>query len=519
MENILAGLELLLRPEPILWLVFGVVAGFMVGALPGFVASNAVALVLPFSVALPIESALILMVAVYAGASFAGSMPAILINVPGTPESAATALDGYPMAQSGQAERAIGIARMSSVCGGVISAVIVLTVIGPLSSIALQFGARELFVLVLFGLFVISSVVGDDIRKGLIAALAGLLIAAMSANPLTAQPRFTLGFLELYEEVPLVPAIIGLFAFSQMFVLATQDRLAPAEDGEGTSQEGGAPPQLRLRSSIAEVWGGIRTTLSYPVDIVRSALLGSLIGIIPGVGTTVANFVSYGIAKRSSKTPEDFGKGAPQGIISSETCDNAVASGTLVPTLALGIPGSATAAIMLAALYLHGVQPGPQVMSNNAPEAYAVLLSMLVASLLILPLGVLLAAPLSRVTRIRPVFIVSAVMLVGVVGSFAVRNSLFDVGLALMLGLLGLLMRQYGYPVVPLVLGLVLGPLAEENFLRALSLGNNELGYFLGSNIAVILWILLIALIVFNVVKALWKRRQGQEEEERADGE
>lgn len=502
MENILAGMELLLAPGPIFWLVFGIVAGFLVGALPGFSASNAAALALPFSIALSTESALILMAGIYAGASFAGAVPAILMNTPGTAGAAATALDGYPMARAGHAERAIGIARMASAVGGVISAVLILIVIGPMSSIALNFGARELFIVGLFGLVIIASVIGDNVRKGLIAGFLGLLIASMSASPLTAEPRFTLGFIELYDEVPFVPAVIGLFALTQMFILASQNQLTEADrDLPLGDEEGQASISQRIKTSLAEVWDGIRITLRYPVDIFRSSLLGMFMGIIPGVGTAVANFVSYAVARRRSRTPEDFGKGSPQGIIASEACDNAVTSGTLVPTLTLGIPGSATAAIMLAALYLHGVQPGPRVMVSNTGEAYAVLLSMLVASVLILPLGILLATPMVYIIRVRVAFLVPAVILLCVVGSFAVRNSMFDAGLALVFGLLGLLMRQFGYPAVPLILGLVLGPIIESNLLRALALGNNSVGYFFGSTYALVLWTMLAALIIFNLTR------------------
>lgn len=507
-ENILSGAEVFFAAGPLFWLVFGVVAGFTVGALPGFSGSNAAALVLPFSITLSTASALILMGGIYAGASFAGSIPAILVNAPGTAGAAATALDGYPMTQAGRPDRAIGIARMASVTGGVIGSLIVLTIIGPMSSIALRFGAVELFIVALFGIVIIASVIGNDVRKGLISAVLGLLIAAMSASPLTAQPRFTFGFIQFYEEVPFVPAIIGLFALTQMFVLATQDRLIEDDPGEQTAGEGGAEALGGLRASIGEIWEGVRTTLRYPFDLLRSSVLGTFIGVVPGVGTAVANFISYGIARQRSRTPENFGKGAPEGIIASEACDNAVTSGTLVPTLTLGIPGSATSAIMLAALYLHGVQPGPRVMSANVGEAYAVLLAMLFASLLIFPLGIILAAPLAQITRVKPAFLVTAVVLLCVVGAFAVRNSLFDAGLALVFGVLGFAMRQFGYPVVPLVIGLVLGPIAEENLMRALTLGNYQIGYFFQSPISIVLWTMLFAMIVFNIIRSFMKRRE-----------
>jgi putative tricarboxylic transport membrane protein len=505
MDNILAGLELLLSVGPLMWLVGGVAAGFLVGVLPGFSGSNAAALVLPFSIALPLEEALLLVVGIYAGASFAGAVPAILMNVPGTAGAAATALDGYPMAQKGKAELAIGVARMASVLGGVIGMLIILTVIGPLSDLALSFGAREMFVVALFGLTVIASVVGDSVRKGLLSAFLGLLIAAMSASALTAQPRFTMGFVELYEDIPFIPAVIGLFAFTQMFFLVMRDRLVDAD--AMVDDVGGSGAASGLRRSAREVVDGIKLTLSHPVAVLRSSVIGSVIGVIPGTGTTVANFISYGEAQRRSKTPDEFGKGAPEGIIASEACDNAVTGATLVPTLTLGIPGSATAAVMLAALYLHGVQPGPRVMVSHAPEAYAVLVGMLVASLLILPLGILLATPMTYITRLTPRVLVPTVLLLCVVGAFAVRNSIFDVGLAVVFGVLGLVMRLNGYPIVPLVLGLILGPLAESNFMRALLLGGDDPRYFFGSTTAQVMWALLLVTVVMAVRKARRQKR------------
>jgi putative tricarboxylic transport membrane protein len=505
-DDILAGLDLLLRSEALIYLVAGLVGGFVVGVLPGFSGANAAALVLPFSIGLPTEVALILMAAIYAGASFAGSVPAILMNVPGTAGAAATAIDGYPLAKQGKAELAIGLARMSSALGGVLAMTVVVLVIGPLSDIALGFGARELFVVALFGLTIIASVIGDSFRKGMVSALLGLLIAAMSASPQTAQPRFTLGYLELYESVPFVPAIIGLFAITQMLLLAPRKHLLDPGVLEELHQRG-----TGMRQQFQSLWEGIRTTLSHPLVILRSSAIGTALGCIPGVGTAVANFISYGETKRRSKDPARFGKGAPQGIIASEACDNAVTGGTMVPTLTLGIPGSATAAVMLASLYLHGVQPGPRVMQTHAAEAYAVLLGLFLASLLVLPVGILLATPLTQIIRFRPAVLVPVVLMLCLVGAFAVRNSLFDAGLALVFGLLGYCMRIRGYPVVPLVLALILGPIAENNFMRALRLSNNDPLYFFESPTAIVMWSLLLITVASQVIRLVRQRKRSQE--------
>lgn len=504
LENIGLGLELLLTPQALFYLVLGVVGGFVVGVLPGFGGASAAALLLPFSISLPTEVALILMVAVYAGAQFAGAVPAILINVPGDAGTAATSLDGYPMAQRGEAGLAIGIARMASVLGGVIAATIVLIVITPLSTIALNFGSREMFAVALFGLTIIGSVVGKDFRKGMISALLGLLLAAMSTSPQTPRPRFTMGFLELYEGVPFVAAVVGVFAITEMLLLAKRKSLLTPEAAAALVEESGGS----FRQQLREVIEGIRTTLRYPVEVLSSTGIGLFLGVIPGIGTAVANFISYGEAKRRDKKGE-FGTGSPKGIIASEACDNAVAAGTMVPTMTLGIPGSATAAVMLTALYLHGVQPGPRVMVTHRGEVYAVLLGILVASFLILPLGVLLATPLVRICQVPPAVLAPAVIALAVVGAYAVRTSMFDAMVAFVFGILGYFMKTRGYPIVPLILGLILGPIAEANFARSLELGRGSVTYFFGSTTAVVMWSLLVLTVLLRARQAV-KARMAQ---------
>ncbi|MPZ60938.1 MAG: hypothetical protein GEU93_06515 [Propionibacteriales bacterium] len=503
MDNIADGLDLLLGLQPLTYLVFGVLMGFIAGVLPGFSGSNAAAIVLSFSIGLSLESALLLMAGIYAGASFAGSVPAILMNVPGTAGAAATALDGYPLAnERGRPGFAIGLARMASAIGGVFGAVVVLVLIGPMSALALSFGARELFVVALAGLAIISVVVGPDVPKGLASGLLGLLIAAMSANTITAQPRFTFGFVELFESIPFIPALIGLFAISEMLLLSRRHRLVDGD--QGRQKPAGT---IRSPESRGEIWAGVATPFRYPATLLRSSSLGLLFGIIPGVGSAVANFVSYGLAKRASTTPEEFGRGTPEGVVASESSDNALTAGTLVPTMTLGIPGSGTAAVMLAALLLHGVQPGPTVMTSHAAEVYAVILGLLVASIIILPLGLLFTAPLMYVTRLQPDVLVPVVLVVSLAGAFAVRNSMFDVMVALVFGFVGFALRLAGYPVVPMVLGLILGPIAESNLLRALRLGQGDVGYLFGSATAVLLWSILVGAIVYGVVKTYQNRR------------
>jgi putative tricarboxylic transport membrane protein len=489
MENILEALTIIFTIKSMSFLIIGLIVGFIAGALPGFSSSNAAAILLPLTIGFDLTTALIFMASIYAGAQFAGAIPAIMINTPGTMGAAATALDGYPMAQKGKAGLAIGIARMASVVGGVIGATLVLLVISPMSTFALKFGSVEMFLIALFGLTLITSIVGENVRRGLVSGAMGLLVAAMSADPFLGEGRFTMGFIELYDNVPFVPILIGLFGLTEMYFLSKKNKLIETE------------VQKLKGSSFKEVIDGVKETLRYPKDLIRASLLGTFIGAIPGTGTAISNFISYGIAKNSSKNKDKFGKGAPEGIIASEACDSAVASGTLIPTLTLGIPGSSTAAIMLAAFYLHGINPGPRVMIDQAAESYAVILALGIASILILPLGVLLASPMILITRVSPSILVPTVLLLCTIGSFSLSNSVFDIFLMFVFGIVGVIMRTNGYPIVPFVLAVILGPIAEANFVRAFMLSKGNLMYFFNSPIALTLWLIIIISLFSGPIK------------------
>lgn len=497
-----AGLELLLQPAALLWLVAGLVLGFVIGVLPGMTTSNTAALLLPFAITLPTENSLILIVSIYAGSQFGSAVPAILMNVPGEAGSAVTALDGYPMTQAGKAGLAVGIARTACAVGGTVAGLVVLFLLGPLATAALSFTSREMLVVILLGFLVASSLMGKTVRKGLLVGVLGLALATVGASPLTGQNRFTFGTLEIYDGLAFIPVLIGLFAITEMLYLVARSRQPSHKWKEKRSSL-----RTKIREEASDALGGVRETLRYPGTLGQSSFIGILIGIVPGAGTAIANFVSYSFAKRRSRNGPKFGTGHPEGIVASESCDNAVASATLVPTLTLGIPGSATMAVVLAYLYVQGIQPGPRVLVTHPGEAYAAVLAMIVASLLILPLGLLLASPLALITRVPTGFLVATILTLAVAGAFAVRFSMFDVGLAIAFGILGLVLRLNGYPVIPLILGLILGPLAEENLMRSLALGNNSIAYFFGSPTAIVLWCILAASVVYLLFMGTGKKR------------
>lgn len=488
-SSIAIGWEMLFQPAALTWLVGGLILGFVVGVLPGLSTSNTAALLLPFALALPTEHSLILIISIYAGSQFGAAVPAILMNVPGEAGSAVTALDGYEMTKQGKAGVAIGVARAASSLGGTISGLVVLFLLGPLAMLALSFTAREMFIVILTGFVVVSTLLGDSPRKGFLACLIGLAVATIGASPLTGQSRFTFGQLELYDGIEFIPVLIGLFAVSEMFVLASKS--VTGKLAQDVSERTG------VRKELNEAMTGARETVRYPGTVAQSSTIGVIIGMVPGAGTTIANFVSYSFAKRRSKHGKKFGKGHPEGIVASEACDNAVASATLVPTLTLGIPGSATMAVVLAFLYVQGIQPGPRVLTTNPGEAYAAVLAMLLAAILIFPLGILLTSPLALISRVHYGYLIAIILAISLAGSFAVRNSMFDVWVALAFGFLGFLLKMNGYPVIPLILGLILGPMAEQNLMRSLELGGNSVGYFFESTTALVLWGALIAMIIF----------------------
>lgn len=499
MEQLLEGFVLLFQWQNLIFLVAGLILGFVVGALPGFESSNAAALLLPLTLGLTPEGSVIMMAAVYAGSQFGGSVPAILFNVPGSAGSAATAADGYPMALQGKGGLAIGIARGASTLGGVISSIVVLLLIAPLAALTLLFGSPETFLLVLLGISMVGSVFGSDLKKGIISGLLGLAIASMSLSPHTGEARLTFGFVELYGEVPFVPILVGVFGITEMMYLIRRRSIM----AEGAVQQVGKSRTGSVRTILRDAGQGVMVAIKQPVNLLRSSFLGMVFGVIPGMGTTVANFAAYSQAKKYSKTPEKFGSGHTEGIVASETADNASVNGTMVPTLAVGIPGSATAAIMLAALYLHGITPGPRLMETHGTMVYAILGSLLVVSILTLPLGTALATPLIALVKTPIQYMVPSVLVLCLVSTLAVRGNTFDLALAAVLGLVGYAMKRAGYPVVPMVLGVILGPIAENALIRSMSLGGGSLSVFVSSPTGIVILIGLVALLSIQVVNAI----------------
>lgn len=495
-QPIIEALGILLTPTNLAILIAGVCVGVVAGSIPGFTGANTVAIALPITLPMSPAIALAFMSAIYIGANYGGAIPAVLINTPGTSGATATVLDAFPMSRQGKASKALGISILASVIGGILAAIIILILLDPIGQLAFQFTNREIFVLGLFGLAAVGATLGENLRKGLFSGFLGLLIAAMPIDPTTGQRRLDLGFLALYDEVPFIPIIIGVFAITELFFLINQEQIS-----EDTS----------VKTSYSGILEGFKYVISRPFQMLRAMLIGLLVGSMPGAGTSIANFVSWAIAKLMSSDPSSFGEGNPDGVIASESSNSAVTAGSLVPTLALGIPGSGTTAVMLGALLLHGVQPGPTFMQDFAFEANLIIVSLLISNVILLIFALAISRYIVRVVLLPSRYIVPVILVLTVIGAYALRTNMFDAWLMLLFGIVGIVMRQNDYPAVPLILGVVLGPIVESAFLRSMLISGNDYTYFFETTIANIFWVLIaISLLgrpLVNVLKPVLQQR------------
>jgi putative tricarboxylic transport membrane protein len=463
--------------------------GVVMGALPGLTATMSLALVTTLTLKLPPSQALLILICTYVGSIYGGSRSAILLNIPGTPASAASCLDGYALARQGMAGRAMGIATTGSVMGTLIGMFFLATLTPVLGGLALKFGAYEFFWLALFGVIIAGTLTGDDPLKGWIAGIVGLFVATIGQEPQYGYERFAFGVRDLAGGLQLVPALVGAFGFAELLT-NMRARQAPV-----------------TISPFDTVIPKLRDVFQYWRTILRSGLIGTGVGIVPGVGEDVAAWSSYAAAKRASKEKEKFGKGSVEGLMAAETGDNACVPGAVIPVLTLAIPGSAPAAVLMAAMIIHGVKPGPLIMVENPSFVYDVVAMMLFATLGIFIYGLVLTKALVQVLRVPQHLIVPIIFVLCAVGSFAIAGRLFDIYVMLAFGLIGFALRHYGYPMAPLVLGIVLGDLLEKNLRRALILSDGDLTPFFTRPIAGTVAALIVATIAWRVWSLLRRPR------------
>jgi putative tricarboxylic transport membrane protein len=448
------------EPQIMIYLVSGLLLGFFIGAVPGFNDTNILAMLLPFSVYLGPLKAVIFMMAVFGGSQAAGPIPAILMNMPGTPSAAAVCLDGYAMTRKGLAKKALGASLSASTMGGIFGAVVCIF-LGPLvGQYALSFGPAEMFMLAIFGLSAVATLAGKNPLKGLLSAVFGLLVATIGMETVMGYTRSSFGFMELYDGVPLIPVLLGLFGFAELFDMVNEESIV-----ERTAKD----------SSSCTLWDGIRESMKHKLVMFRSAVIGVIIGIIPGTGAAIASWISYGQAKQMSGHPEEFGKGSPEAIVAVSACNNAVTGGALIPTITLGIPGSGTTLVIMTALMINNIQPGPSMFNEFAGDAYTIFFSLLVGNVIMFFLGLAAFRMFSKTASIPTKILVPIIALFSLTGSFAFRELSFDFSLTLLFGLFGWLLKRYGYSAPAFLLSLILGRLAETNFIWAIKLEGMKL--------------------------------------------
>jgi len=456
-EPLLLGLQALADPNLLMLLVVATLGGVVIGALPGLNATTGAALLLPFTLTMEPVPAISILTAIYCSATFAGAITAILINTPGTSASATTCLDGYPLAMRGEAARA-----------------------------AYHFSPPEYFALTLFGLSMLATIGDGSAIKNLISGALGVFVALVGVDNLTTVERFTFNSHELYEGIGFVPVMIGIFGISELLVQS---------NALDTVRERIVMHAVKLpsKADYAKIWK----------TVLRSTGIGTFIGILPAEGATVASMIGYNEARRWSKTPEEFGNGAVEGIAGSEAANNAATGGAMVPTLALGIPGSATAAVILAGLMVHGLRPGPAMFTEQAGFAYAIFWSMLFVNVLFLFLGLYGAKVFARITMVPTQVLWPCVFVFSIVGAYALEQSMFDVWVALASGVLGYFMRRYGFSVVPLAIGLILGGMLEQRFGQSMVM-LDEQWWMIATRPLALFFLILTALALFG--SSIWKR-------------
>ncbi|WP_394743202.1 tripartite tricarboxylate transporter permease [Natronococcus roseus] len=488
-ENILHGVANVMDPAILSLMILGILIGLIMGSIPGMTATMTVAVLLSFTFTMEPANGMMLLLGIYGGAVYAGSIPAILIRTPGTPSAAATIFDGYPLSQNGEAGRAIRMATVASFVGGFIS-VLALMFFSPLiADAALRFRSPEFFALALLGLTVIASVSGDSITKGMISGLLGMLVATVGIDPLTGYQRFTFGTPELLTGVEFIAVMIGLFGIAEGLRKYAQG--IGAEENKINQEITGVLPSLSDLKSIA------------PISI-GSGVIGSFIGAIPGAGGDIASFITYNEATRWLKdTVPKFGEGNIRGVAAAESGNNASTGGALIPTFTLGIPGDSVSAILIGALLVHNVNPGPELYQEEAGLLYTIFVGFLLIYVFILIFGLLGANYWARLINIPENFVWPVIFVLCAIGAIALRGNVFDVWVMLAAGGLGFLMRLRGYPLAPMVLGLILAPIAEENLRRSLALSDGSPEIFLTSPIALLVILLSVATIAVPAIRAL----------------
>lgn len=490
-------LDIFLQSLSLWWVILpGMLLGMIVGILPGFSAQNTLIILLPLTLEMDIQAAMAFMISLYCTTQLGGGIPAILFNMPGEGGAAATTLDGYPMTRKGQAQQALVLCFAASAFGGMVTTILAMVMLPALGQLGFYFRSTEMVVVMVFGLTLIAAIAAKDMIRGLIAGGFGLMIGAIGADPIYGTGRATFGLLELYDGVPLIPVLIGLFAISEALVMIEAETIVSSDELR-TAKE----------ARWADTFEGLVIACRYWWQTIWTAIIGLIIGILPGAGSTIAAFLAYHYSRISSKTPELYGTGHPPGVIAPESANNGVTSGTLIPVLALGIPGGTTGAIMMIVLTYHGVLLGPRLFIERADLVYSIYMQMFVCYGLMILLILPLARYMSRVVWVPNRYLVPLILSMITIAAFSEREYIFDMGLALFCGIVGYIARKTGYEVTAILVGVIMGPLFEQYLLRSLRVGQGDLTVLFTSPLGNVLWLMVIATLVLPWLRE--RRRNG----------
>ena len=487
MDILLSSVTQLLDLYILAYMIAGLAFGVICGAIPGLNAGIGIALMLPVTYGLDPLSSLVFLTSIYTGGVFGGAITAILINAPGSPSAVATTLDGYPMALKGQGNEALGLSIGASAMGGLLGMIFLVIIIQPLAGFALKFGPAETFLLVIFALTSIASLSENSFVKGLMAGVFGLLLGTIGFTA-SGSMRFTFNSVYLIDGMPIIPALIGFLALSEL-ILRLEHRITQLP-------EAGKLDFGRILVGVAMVPRRI-------ISLIRSSVIGIFIGAIPGVGATVGSLISYETARRFSRHPDNFGKGEPDGVIAAEAANNASEGGAMATMLALGIPGGAATAILIGALTIQGIVPGPRLIYEHADVIYGLLAAEILEQILLLGVGIAVAGLFLRLIYLPFQIIVPVVVVMSYIGAYSVRNAPFDSALLIGCGVLGWLMKREGYPVVAVVIGVMLGSTADAELIRMSQLYGSDWSVLWTSPICLVLSIAIIASLAAPAVKAL----------------
>lgn len=478
--------------QPWLVVIPGLIIGLIFGSIPGLSIPVAMAVFLPLTVYMDFLPAVLFLTAIFTGGGFGSGIPAILMNIPGTASAVGTAFDGYPMSQQGKHSLALGIALTSSTVGCAVGYIILMLFVNSMAEAVLKLGPTEMFLVAAWGLTLIAALGSDDFSKGLIAGLMGVLISAIGMSG-TGEIRGTMGMIYLLDGVPAVPALIGLFAASELFRLIGQNYIVSDEE--------------KRKISFKQILEGVRATFRYPGIVIRGSFIGVLVGAIPGVGASVANLISYSATKRRSAHPERFGKGEPAGVVAAEAANSSSEGGSMATLLALGLPGGAATAVMLSAFEMHNITGGSRFMSENLDIVYSIILGNFAQVILLFIIGLGFVFVASSVVRVPLNYLIPTVFVLAIFGSFSLTGNMVGPITVFVFSLIGWLMRRYDYPVAAMVIGLLLGKMAEGELIRSYQISGGQVSFLLQRPIALVILALLVLSIVLPIIKGHRKNR------------